>query len=335
MGAKDCRLFLSVLRPLAACVIFLLAACIGPNSTTSLAPFATQRPPTAGSPLLPPTAPAAFDGDRALDLVRAQLDFGPRTPGSPGHAALQKWAEMELAAVGWQVEFQVGEQDGQTFRNIVARRGGLSPQKPWVILGAHYDTRFEADQDPVPERRIQPVPGANDGASGVAVLLELARSLPTTLEQDVWIVLFDLEDNGGFDGWDWILGSRGFAEGLPRLVGDRRPEAVVVIDMVGDADLNIHLERNSDPVLSAQIWETAGSLGFGQQFISQPKYAMTDDHQPFLRAGIPAVLLIDFDYPYWHTTADTLDKISADSLDAVGETLLAWLLSGRQQPVYP
>ncbi len=292
-----------------------ITAAVSTPSPTSTSPSATDIP--------------EFDGLRALELVEAQLAFGPRTPGSRGHAAMQAWARDELDRAGWQVEVQEGVQGGQAFQNLVARRSTLTEEAPWVILGAHYDTRFESDRDPEPEKRGTPVPGANDGASGVAVLMELARALPAESPMDIWIVLFDSEDNGGFEGWDWILGSRGFVQALPQLAPDRKPDAVVVVDMVGDADLNIFLERNSDPALSGQIWDTAASLGYGEQFIRQPKYAMIDDHRPFLQAGIPAVLLIDFDYPHWHTTGDTLDKVSAESLQAVGETLLAWLLSGR------
>jgi Zn-dependent M28 family amino/carboxypeptidase len=95
--------------------------------------------------------------------------------------------------------------------------------------------------------------------------------------------------------------------------------------MIGDADLNIYLEKNSNPALRAEIWSTAQKIGYGNQFINEEKFSMLDDHTPFLEAGIPAVDLIDFDYPYWHTTQDTPDKVSAESLQAVGDTLLSWV----------
>jgi Zn-dependent M28 family amino/carboxypeptidase len=166
------------------------------------------------------------------------------------------------------------------------------------------------------------VPGANDGASGVAVLLELARVLPHDLEGQIWLVMFDAEDNGHLEGWDWILGSSAFAESLAEV-----PDGVVVVDMIGDADLQIYLEINSDKSLRTDIWEQAASLGHADVFINEEKFSMLDDHSPFLRLGIPAVDIIDFDYPYWHTLSDTPNKVSADSLQIVGETLLAWLLS--------
>ncbi len=217
------------------------------------------------------------------------------------------------------MEIQKTEMLGHPIQNVIAKRGS---GKPWIILGAHYDSRLHANQDPDLAARELPVPGANDGASGVAALLELARVLPRDIDGQIWLVFFDAEDNGNIEGWDWILGSRAFADSL-----QSKPDGVVVLDMIGDADLNIYLEGNSDSALSAEIWQQAAELGHEDVFINSVKYSMLDDHSPFLARGIPAVDIIDFDYPYWHTRADTLDKISANSLQAVGETLLAWLLA--------
>jgi glutaminyl-peptide cyclotransferase len=262
-----------------------------------------------------------FDGNRALNNVEFQVALGPRIPGSPGHDQIIEWLVSELGSTGWQVEIQEAEMLGHPIKNVIAKRSGQDRSgRAWVILGAHYDTRIYADQDPNPDFRMLPVPGANDGASGVAVLLELARVLPEDLNQDVWLVFFDAEDNGRIPGWDWILGSRAFVEAL-----EGKPDAAVIVDMIGDADLEIFMERGSDPELSAEIWGVAANLGYSQ-FIPTPKYHILDDHVPFLEAGIPAVDIIDFDYPYWHTTEDTVDKVSAESLEAVGETLRVWLL---------
>ncbi|MCK4899042.1 MAG: M28 family peptidase, partial [Anaerolineales bacterium] len=118
--------------------------------------------------------------------------------------------------------------------------------------------------------------------------------------------------------------SRAFAESLgsdPKLY----PDAVIILDMIGDSDLNIYKEQNSDETLSAEIWEQAVALGYPDYFIPEVKFAILDDHIPFLELGIPAVDIIDFDYPYYHTTNDTLDKVSAESLQIVGETIFAWL----------
>jgi len=271
-----------------------------------------------------PVEPGVFDGERAYADVMVQIEMGPRIPGSPGHDAFIEWASASLETAGWDVEIQESLFHGTPVRNVVARRGSLEPDSEWILLGAHYDTRPLADRDPDPANRTLPVTGANDGASGVAVLLEVARVLPET-GANVWIVLFDAEDGGDIDGGEWIVGSQAFVEALPGMAGGRLPDAVVVVDMIGDADLNIHVELNSSPELVAEIWGKAQALGHGDDFIPAPKFSMLDDHTPFLRLGIPTALLIDFDYPYWHTVEDTPDKVSAESLGAVGETLLAWL----------
>jgi len=258
----------------------------------------------------------SFDGSRAHADVQAQVAMGPRTPGSAGHAQIREWMRTELESAGWEVDIHETSRMGHPIYNVIAKRGDDPPE---IILGAHYDTRFFADEDPDPALRDQPVPGANDGASGVAVLLELARTLPEDTVP-IWLVFFDAEDNGRIDGWDWILGSRAFVEEITV-----RPRAVVIVDMIGDADLNIHLERNSDPTIRAEIWETAKRLGYEDAFINEEKYSMLDDHTPFIQAGIPSVLIIDFDYPYWHTTQDTVNKVSPESLRTVGDTLWHWL----------
>jgi Zn-dependent M28 family amino/carboxypeptidase len=260
-----------------------------------------------------------FDGHRANQAVRYQVFLGPRTPGSLAYNRFMNWAVKKFANTGWEVEVQETSRRGKTIRNIIAKRGAGTP---WIVLGAHYDSRLLADQDPDPAKRTEPVPGANDGASGVAVLLELARVLPEDLDKQVWLVLFDAEDNGNISGWDWIMGSQAFVDSL-----EDQPDGAVIVDMVGDSDLNIYLERNSDPDMTAEIWAQAARLGHEDQFIPIPKHAMIDDHTPFLNAGIPAVDIIDFDYPYWHTSEDTPDKVSAKSLQAVGEVLYAWLLA--------
>ena len=277
--------------------------------------FAFQTQPTPD--------PVRFDGQRAYADVQTQVAFGARIPGSEGHAKVQEWMREELESAGWQVEVQESEALGHPIQNIVAKRGDASPQ---VILGAHYDTRMFADNDPDPANRSLPVPGANDGASGVAVLLELARVLPEDTVP-VWLVFFDAEDNGRIPGWDWILGSREFVRNNPL-----QPQAVVIVDMIGDADLNIYKERNSNPALTEEIWAVANSLGYGNVFIPEYKFSMLDDHTPFLEAGIPAVDIIDFDYPYWHTVQDTPDKVSAESLQAVGETVQTWVMGRSAQP---
>jgi len=274
-------------------------------------------------PAQPEIDPATFNGQRAYADVETQVGFGPRIPGTEGHTKIREWMRDELVAVGWQVEVQESEALGHPIKNVIAKR---SDEPPQIILGAHYDTRMFADNDPNPENHKKPVPGANDGGSGVAVLLELARTLPEDTVP-IWLVFFDAEDNGNIKGWDWTLGSPEFVRNNPV-----QPQAVVIVDMIGDADLNIYKEHNSNPDLMAKLWRTARSLGYGGKFISEYKHSMFDDHRPFLQAGIPTVLIIDFDYPYWHTLQDTPDKVSAESLQAVGKTLLVWVMQQSGQP---
>lgn len=266
--------------------------------------------------LAQPADIATFDGQRALQDVETQVSFGPRIGGSPAQAAFIQWLSGELEQAGWQVELQQTTYQGKPIQNVIARRGTGAQ---WVLLGAHYDSRLNADQDPDPANQLTPVPGANDGASGVAVLVELARTLPQDMDQEIWLVFFDAEDNGRIEDWDWILGSRAFAKSL-----QSKPDAAIIVDMIGDADLQIYWEKNSDPILNEEIWQVAEELGY-HQFIPEAKYSILDDHIPFVQLGIPAVDIIDIDYTYYHTTQDTSDKVSAQSLEAVGSTLLTWL----------
>ena len=266
---------------------------------------------------LPSKKQADFNAARAYKDVLTQVNFGPRTPGSPAHDATVEYIQSELVKAGWEVEIQQGEMLGHPVRNIIARRGAGDE---WFILGAHYDSRFVADKDPDQALSQLPVPGANDGASGVAVLLELARSLPEDSGKEIWLVFFDTEDQGRIEGWDWILGSRVFVQSL-----EGTPDAVVIVDMIGDANLNIHREKSSDPGLTDQIWSVASELGYAEFFINSGKYGILDDHTPFLEAGIKAIDIIDFDYEHYHTSQDTPDKVSESSLRIVGEVLLKWI----------
>jgi len=259
-----------------------------------------------------------FNENRAYQDIKRQLSFGSRAVATPGHEQEIRWIITTLKESGWEVELQVGEMMGHTVQNVIAYRQQGSDH---ILIGAHYDTRLYADQDPDPELHKDPVPGANDGASGVAVVLELARVLPEEMDIPVRLVFFDAEDNGDIPGWDWILGSRMYVQKM-----DTHPQIVLILDMIGDADLNLYYEKTSQQEIREEIWAIGRELGYEEYFIPSPKYAVIDDHTPFLNQGIPAVNIIDFDYPYWHTTSDTLDKVSPDSLEVVGETVLQWLM---------
>ncbi|MGH2538351.1 MAG: M28 family peptidase [Candidatus Promineifilaceae bacterium] len=300
-------------------VSLTLPACgrlaAGPGSGLSNQETATPRP----SPSPTPTpAPLTFDGQQAFTYLSEQMEFGPRWPGSPGHAAVGDYIVARLGELGWQAVEMRFEYQGVPARNILAEANAGAG--PVIMFGAHYDSRKIADQSPPP---FEPVPGAVDGASGVAVLLELARTLDLEMvENEVWLAFFDVEDQGGggMPGFDWIAGSAYMARTLTEL-----PSAMVLVDMIGDADQQLYYEGNSDPTLREEIWAVAAELGYGQQFVPQVRHTMTDDHIPFARRGVPAVDIIDFDYPYWHTAEDTADKASPESLMRVGQTLELWL----------
>jgi Zn-dependent M28 family amino/carboxypeptidase len=203
--------------------------------------------------------------------------------------------------------------------NIIGRFGNLG--KPGVLLCAHWDTRPTADMDSDLIKRKKPIIGANDGASGVAVLLELAhmfRKTPPAVP--VTIVFFDGEDWGpGSD--DMFLGARYYAS---RIGSNQKFKYGILLDMVGDSSLNIPREANSQrraEFVVDKVWKAATDLGYSSSFTNSVKYNISDDHLPLLQAGISCIDVIDFDYPYWHTLADTPDKCSPSSLKIVGETV--------------
>lgn len=259
-----------------------------------------------------------------MPLVEQQMALGPRTPGSEAHSKFIDRTVGMLTAEGWTVRCEEEHYRGKTVRNITADRGTENSSGKWIVIGAHYDSRITADQENLSSNRQLSVPAANDGASGVAVLLGLAKTLPKETDKRITLAFFDAEDQGRVMGWpDWCLGSRLLAEQYGAL--ERKPDAVIVIDMIGDADLNIYRERNSDPALTDELFSIAAKLGCSKQFINEPKYTMYDDHVPFIEQGIPAADLIDFDYPWWHTLGDTTDKLSEESLQAVHKVLSEFL----------
>lgn len=300
-------------------LVICLTACnvLVPEPSTlipSSTPTPTGIPTFTPTPTLTPTpVPLVFDGEAAYEHVIAQCDFGFRPPGSEALRAAGDYIIAELERLGWAVETQEFTYRDTPVRNIIGQLG----TGPVVIVGAHYDTRRSADaEDPS-----KPVMGANDGASGVAVLLELARTLDQDkLRNEVWLAFFDAEDNGGLDGWEWCVGSGYMAENLIIM-----PGAVIVVDMVGDVEQELYLEHNSDPALQMQLWDVAASLDYTDTFVAEYKHTIFDDHVPFARRDIPAADIIDFDYAYWHTTRDTPDKVSPTSLERVGRVVETWL----------
>ncbi len=268
-------------------------------------------------PQSPPSQHVTFDGKNAYGHVIAQVSFGPRITDTQGSRDAGDYIAEQLRQTQWSVEFQNFTYRDAHARNVIGRAN--LGKGPIIILGAHYDTRRWADQDPTHPR--DPVPGANDGASGVAVLLELANTLDLhRIHHEIWLVFFDAEDNGGSEGWEWIAGSTYIANNLPV-----RPQAMILLDMIGDIDQKIYFDGNSDRALSEKIWSIAANLGYSRYFLPQVRWFVLDDHVPFAQQGVPAIDIIDLDYEFWHTTADTADKVSPDSLERVGRTIQAFL----------
>ena len=271
------------------------------------------------------------DGARAQARVVHQVGLGPRIPGTPGHAAIVAWMEGELIRLGGRVERQTFT-DSTLGRplpltNLIARFGPERGRR--IALAAHYDTRPWCDQDPDTLRHTQPLAGANDGGSGVAVLLEVAELLQRRAAPvGVDLVFFDGEDQGlATRPEQFSLGARGYAARLPAPGSDRRPVAAFVFDMVGDRDLEIFPEVQSAERaanLCALVLDAARATG-ARGFREGPRYAVTDDHVPLLEARLPAVDIIDFDYPAWHTARDLPDQTSAESLAEVAR-VAAWLV---------
>jgi len=287
-------------------------------------------------------APTAFSGEHAREHIERLLEFGPRTTGSAEIVSAGDYILDYLNNLGWSTSDEwhtlaFGDSRLVPARNLIASYGS----GPAVVLGGHYDTRVFTDQDTDLQLQQERAFGANDNGSGNGVLLEIARVIAQYYEpqQEIRLVFFDAEDNPGIPPWGSVMGSTLYVENLGTDIRDI--EFAVILDMVGDTEQFIPIEDNSlraAPDIVNGIWDAADALGYGMNITrsassSHPRYSLQDDHIPFINAGIPSVLLIDFDYPYWHTTHDTLDAISAESLERVGHTLVRFLeLRGIIQP---
>jgi glutaminyl-peptide cyclotransferase len=285
------------------------------------------------TPLLSWAIPT-FSGPQAFEYLVAQCDFGPRPPETEAHKECATWLTETMRSFTDDVEQQYFSHwfaltgDTANLVNIIAR---FQPEmRDRVVIGAHWDTRPVAEFDPNPANRKKPIPGANDGASGVAVILELARILsenppPVGIE----LVLFDGEDSGQHEDLNsWCIGSRDYGM---HLTGEL-PRWGIVLDMIGEKDAVYSLELNSlelAPRLTRTLWHLADELHL-IQFDPSRGPTVWDDHMMLNRYGIPTVDIIDFDYPYWHTTEDTPDKCSAESLSSVGTLLVHWIYGGAQ-----
>ena len=280
---------------------------------------AAQAPPAASE--------ATFSGTRALDDVRHLVAIGPRVAGMPGAAAARDYISSQLKAAGLDVEeqpFDVTTPRGSVhminlraiIRGLPRRDAPSQVPVPRIIVAGHYDTKLFTDFTFV---------GANDGGSSTAFLIELARALkPRTLPMDVELLFLDGEEAvGEWRDEDHTYGSRYYVQAGKKTATLKTIAAMILVDMIGDSDLRILRESNSTPWLTQLVWRTASRLG-RPEFVNQTT-AIEDDHLEFLAAGVPSVDIIDLDYPAWHRADDTMDKLSAKSLQAVGDVVLAAL----------
>jgi glutaminyl-peptide cyclotransferase len=301
----------------AALTALSFVACNKQSSTATPSPAQPSAPPRAST--------SGFDDARAFEHVRHLIELGPRPPGSDAIHKAQTYIVGQLKSYGCQVEehdFHGSSALGDLpMKNIIAKIPGTKPGM--VLYATHYDTV-----------RIPNFVGADDGGSGTATMLELARVLCARKNAlNVWIVFFDGEEAQG--NWadknsvQWTAdnstyGSREMAASMA-LSGDlKRLKAMILADMIGPSNLKIKRDTNSTPWLVDLIWSTAARLGYANIFVNDPYPVTGDDHLSFIRRGVPAVDIIDFDIQdtYWHTPEDTIEKVDPRSLAIVGHVFL-------------
>lgn len=309
--------------------LLLFMSCAGRQGSAAVA--------AADSPA-PPDIP--FSADSAYSFVARQVAFGPRVPNTKAHAECAEWLEKELRRHGASVIVQNADLKAFDGTMLKARNifGQFRPEADRrILLLAHWDSRPWADQDPDPARRKLPVDGANDGASGVGVLLEIARQLNAEKPACGVDILFVDAEDWGTDGDEnsWAMGARHFVENPP--VKDYFPDQAILLDMVGGKGATFCREYFSEqaaPQLAQSLWGIAASRGYADIFLNRLGGAVTDDHVQLIRHGIPAVDIIEYHpeqdsgfNPAWHTTADNMDAIDPNTLKAVGETVLQYVRS--------
>lgn len=311
----------------AASLLLAFASCSGRNSSAE-ASSASGSAPAAGVP--------AFSADSACKYLSRQVEFGPRVPNTEAHTLAADWLVSELKRHGAEVTEQRADLrafDGTILhaRNIFGRINPDADRR--ILLLAHYDCRPWADEDPDPAKRRLPVDGANDGASGVAVILEAARQLKAQNSPlGVDFLFVDAEDWGTEnDELSWAMGARHFVKNPP--VENFAPDMAVLLDMVGGEGARFpreYFSQQAAPALADAFWAAAAQAGHGALFPNEMGGAVTDDHIQLIEAGIPAIDVIEYHResgfnPHWHTTSDNLSNISKQTLKAVGESLMMFL----------
>jgi hypothetical protein len=265
-----------------------------------------------------------FDGASAFPYIERQMSFGPRIPGTEAHRKMVAWLDSllrqradTLIVQSWIHVTAAG--DSLALTNFIARFQPAASKR--LLFLAHYDSRPRTDS-PISPDSTKPVPGANDGGSGVALLLGVAdvlKRVPPSVGVDLLFV--DGEDYGDFVKTpnDVLMGSRYYAA---HQAPGPQPLYAVLFDLIADKDLQIFEEGNSvvgAPEVVELVWNTAKDLGYAGTFVATPKHTLIDDHLELQKVGIRAIDVVDFDYPAWHTKDDTIDKVSGASLQIVGD----------------
>lgn len=273
-----------------------------------------------------------FDGTKAYALLKAQCDFGPRYPGSEAHKKTRDWIVAQAKQYTDKVETQEFTHEWSVTKSKVTMWNVVATMdvgaKTTVLLLAHWDTRPTADMEWDAEKQKKPIVGANDGASGVSVLLELMRAFKQTPPPVNVTFLFTDGEDLGPEINEMFLGATHFAKNMKR----GAYSFGILLDMVGDKDLEIPIESYSQYYARSVVerfYRNAALLGYSKQFPRQAQGQVLDDHLPLNEAGLPTMDLIDFQYPYWHTLDDTPDKCSAESLAIVGRAVESFLRKER------
>ena len=277
------------------------------------APASPAQPATPAGPALP-----AVDGNRAFEHVKQMVAIGPRPAGSPALDRTRAYITSQLEAMGLKVEpqrFMAATPVGQVaMANLRVTLPGTRPDR--IIIASHYDTK--------PEKAFVFV-GANDAGSSTGLLIELARVLKDKPREFTYeLVFFDGEEAWGDWGTGNTFGSRHYVDAAKKDGTLMGVKAMVLLDMVGERNVQLRQDMSSTGWLNDIVWRAAGRLGHQRTFLADTT-AVDDDHIPFINAGIPAIDLIDLDYPAWHTAGDTLDKLDPRSLQIVGEVVVAAL----------
>ncbi len=278
-----------------------------------------------------------FSDDGAWLHLETMMSFNPRHPGTAGINQTREYIKDTLESRGASIITQNFTVAGISCQNIIGKwepANTTGTCTPITIFASHYDARARADRDPDISKRSEPVPAANDGGSSTALLLELATAINaiyanTTLDvqRETWLAFFDAEDqgSGGMPGFDWIEGSTRLALDVDAFTGpSKHVDTLVLVDMIGDDDLDIDDELYSDRELLGNIFSIGRCLGYVNAFTDKPVARhIIDDHLPFRNLGITVADVIDLDYPEWHTVSDDLQHVSKASIGAVGSTIEA------------